>query len=698
MKKALPAVLLAACLSLAFLPLSAQRAEDPPGLLDDAVLRAIIYEASGELAFQNEVFLSGVNRNRKADEYRQGYFETAFLRDRLREYGLDEAEIIDLPTRGKTTWDAVSAELWLLEPGVEKLADLKEVPACLVQGSSSTDTRAELVYVGPGNREEYYQGKDVKGKIVLVAGPPEGARRIAVEKLGAAGIIAWSSSHPEYDRDQVGWNSIRVEEKDKPTFAFMVSERQGEFLRGQLERGRKLVVRAAAETQRIEGFKEQMVSGLIRGTKHPEQELVFVAHLYEGLAKQGANDNISGCTAILETARVLKKLSAEGRIPPLERSIRFLFVPEISGSIAYLNLYPDIRKRMFAGINLDMVGEGIVKNLAKFHLIQTPLSLPSCLNDVLASIIEWMGRSQEMAQEAGWNYGAILAPTGTRDPFYYSLDPYSSGSDHMAFVDGSVRIPCVFMNVWPDQWYHTNQDTTDKSDPTQFKRTVVITSAAASFLSSAGPEDAERMLVETAARGLRRLAAVRSAAENYLMSADARTINAMRGEAVILLEQGVLREKEALAGTVFYARGDREVERLAASKRKALDAQALVWLGELGDVYGLRCRRLGVAPAGPSRPSPDELKLGRLIPVRTAALTDMEVLWTMRDRFRQAGYEPTPAIMEAEWELMNFIDGKRSLLDVRNAASAEYGPLDLKEIEKWFEACRKVGLLEARKR
>ncbi len=697
MKKALPVMFLAMCLSVSSLPLASQSQEEPVSLLDEALLRAVIFEASGELAFQNEIFLSGVNRNRKADEYRRGYFETAFLLDKLREYGVDEAEIINLPTREKTTWDAVSAELWIVEPGIEKICDLKEVPACLAQGSSSTDTKAEIVYVGPGNSDDYYKGRDVKGKIVLVAGPPDQARRIAVEKFGAAGMIAWSSSHPEYDRDQVGWNSIRVGEKEKPTFAFMVSRRMGEFLRDGLERGRKYVVRAVAETEQIGGFKEQMVSGIIRGVKYPDQELVFVAHLYEGLAKQGSNDNISGCTAILETARVLKKLTAEGKLPPLQRSVRFLFVPEISGSSAYLKLNPAIRKRMFACINLDMVGEGLVKNLSRFRLIQTPWSLPTYMNDVMASFVEWMGKSQEAAQETGWEYGNILAPTGSRDPFYYSIDPYSGGSDHMVFDDGGIRIPCAYLNVWPDQWYHTNLDTVDKSDPTEFKRTVVITSAAAAFLAGAGPDEAEKVLGETAFRGLQRLAMDRGTAEKYMKAADGKLLNELHKEAVNLLKQAVLREKEALASAAFFAMGDREIDRLIASRRKALDAQASIWLAELEDFYGLRCRRLGVKPEKPGV-SPDEARLERLIPVRSERMSDIESMWRLREELRKMNYQPTPSIMMADWEMRNFIDGRRSILDIRNAASAEFGPLDIKEVEQWFEAYRKVGLLDIRER
>src|SRR4030042_1252586 len=159
------------------------RPSGPETVLPTAVLQHIINEASGDLAFQNEVVLTAVNRNRLPQEYGSTYFETDFILKKLREYGLEDSEIIDLPTRSEKTWDAESAELWVTKPELFKIADLREAPASLCSGSVTTDTTAGLVYVGPGTQETDYQGKEVKGKIVLVNGRPEMARRLAVEKF-----------------------------------------------------------------------------------------------------------------------------------------------------------------------------------------------------------------------------------------------------------------------------------------------------------------------------------------------------------------------------------------------------------------------------------------------------------------------------------------------------------------------------------
>ncbi len=689
-------ILMIVMLAAGLLPTRAQ--DGPPRtLLAPDVLRAIVNEASGELALQNEIYIAGVNRNRKAEEYQKGYFETAFILDRLREYGIDDAAILDLPVGGKTTWDAEAAELWIVQPELRKIADLKEVPACLCSGSASGDTTGELVYVGPGNREEFYKDKKVEGKILLVNGSPAMARRLGVEKFGAAGLIGWSSSHPEFDRDEVGWSGLRLEEKDKPTFGFMVSQRQGQDLRDALERGQKIVVRAVVKTQQVPNYRDQMTVGLIKGTQYPDEELVFTAHLFEGWAKQGANDNISGCTAILETARVLRKLVNDGKIPPLKRSVRFLFVPEISGTAAYLEKYPDITKKMFADINLDMVGEGLIKNLSYMRLHQTPWSLPTYLNDVMASSYEWMGDSQKAAQEANWRTGGVLAPTGSRDPFYYQIEDYSGGSDHDVFIDGSIRIPAVLMIVWPDQWYHTSGDTVDKSDATQFKRVVAISTAAAVFLANAGPAEAERIMGEVASRQMGRLGRDKAKAERLLAAGDAKTIQVQAKEARVVISQAFLREKAALTSARFFVKGDRGAEAGLQGRLAVLDGLRTIYVKGLDDLYASRCLGLNVKPEK-AAPTADEIRCGRLVPVRTKKMGGMIQMWEMRGEFQKLKYEPPMPIMMAEMELRNFIDNKRSILDIRDAASAEFEPISLKDVEEWVNVQAKLGLVEIKKR
>jgi len=668
---------------------SAQPAEGiPKTLLPIPLLQEIIHEASGDLAFQNEMALAGVYRNRLPEEYLKGYFEPEFILKKLFEYGIKDARIIDLPTRSPLTWDAEIGELWIVSPTKRKIADLKEVPASLCSGSATLDLTGGLVYVGPGNRDSFYEGKDVKGKFVLVNGSPGAAQRIAVEKLGAIGVVAYGASHPEFDPDEVGWSSISGAEGMKKTLGFMISTRQGNDLRDMLERGSKIEVRGVAKTQMIP-FKDQMVEAVIKGAAYPEEELVFTAHLFEGVTKQGANDNISGCVSILETARVLRKLMDDGKIPPLKRTVRFLFVPEISGTSAYLRLYPDIARRFFANINQDMVGEGLIKNQSVFELIQSPASIPSYLNDVVRAYYEWVGTTQRN-DEGKEAYLPIWSPNGSRDPFYYVIDPYSGGSDHVVFVGSGLAIPAVMLIVWPDQWYHTNRDTVDKADPTQLKRVVFIGAAAAITLAGAGPAEVEKMTLEVALRGYERIGRAKARAVELLLGAAKDKLADTSKDAANVVNQAILRQADILNSLRFFIRGDAALDHLLRVQVKAVDDMRVPADNELAQIYQARCRKEGLVPVRLALTA-EEIRVGKLLPVRT---DKMKIPFDAQDfaaKRREKKDLPAYQLGQAETAIRNLLDGKRNVLQLRNAAAAEYPGVSLQNVENYVLTLEKMG-------
>lgn len=686
------------CLAMSTGLVLAQRDNRPPEtLLPAAVIDALINEVSGDVALQNEILLTAVNRNRLPEEYVKGYYECDYILKKLQEYGITDSRVIDLPTRAQTTWDAEMGELWLVEPELRKIADLREIAASLCSGSASTDTTAELVYVGLGNTETYYQGKDVKGKILLTSGSAEMVRRIGVEKHEALGVVSFTSTHPEFDRDEVQFGSIRPGDKDKPAFGFMLSSRRGSELREMLERGFKVKVRAVCMTQQVP-YKEQMVEAVIKGAEMPAEELIFSGHLFEGFAKQGSNDDASGCVAILETARTLRALVDQGKIPPLKRSVRFIFVPEISGTIAYVAKYPEIAERFFASINEDMVGEGLIKNNAYFVMKRTPHALASCLNDVVQALIEWIGETQKQTIEHGDMRKPIVSPTGTRDPFYYSIDEYFGGSDHLVFNDSGVQVPSVMLNIWPDMWYHTSGDTPDKSDSTQLKRAAFLGAAAAVFLANAGSAEAEKMLGETMALGERRLAAEERWAAAMIIGAKPEKLHEAYKEALNVINQSIKREGETLASIGYFIRGDEALKAHAAAAHKNLESLKPGLIGQLDEAYRFACLKAKVKPRKPML-SKDEVRLAGVVPVRTPK---MKGFFSSSDFYEKAkdikGGVPTFTSSMAEGEVRNFIDGKRSILDIRNAVSAEFEPVPLESVERLINALKTTGFVEFKKK
>ena len=125
--------------------------------------RAIGEEVSGSMALRTVRALSQHHRMRGSTGYRAA---AESIRDRLREYGLQNVEIISLPAdgrifygtqRSRPGWNASFAELWEQRRDGERwvdairIASWAEQPISLAQDSVSGRAEAELVDVGAGH-------------------------------------------------------------------------------------------------------------------------------------------------------------------------------------------------------------------------------------------------------------------------------------------------------------------------------------------------------------------------------------------------------------------------------------------------------------------------------------------------------------------------------------------------------------------
>jgi hypothetical protein len=50
-----------------------------------------------------------------------------------------------------------------------------------------------------------------------------------------------------------------------------------------------------------------------------------------------------------------------------------------------------------------------------------------------------------------------------------------------------------------------------------------------------------------------------------------------------------------------------------------------------------------------------------------------------------------PNVDDVQYELSNFVDGRRSISDIRDAVSAEFGPLPLPSVTDYFDRLAKLG-------
>jgi aminopeptidase YwaD len=174
-----------------------------------------------------------------------------------------------------------------------------------------------------------------------------------------------------------------------PGFGWSIAPRVGRELAALLSQGRKVTLRSLVAAETAPGEME-LVHAVIPGDGSSGQEVMMSAHLYEGYIKQGANDDNSGCALTLEIGRTLNRLVHEGKLPHPKRTIHFLWVPEIMGTMAWLQKHPEVKAKLIADLNFDMEGLGLRLGYSSWMLVRTPDSLPSYLNDLCANILEFV--------------------------------------------------------------------------------------------------------------------------------------------------------------------------------------------------------------------------------------------------------------------------------------------------------------------
>ncbi len=465
-----------------------------PASLSDAETAAIAGEVNGDIAKRNLEGVVQFHRQRGSRGYRSA---AELMVERARAYGLANVEILRFPADGKIfygtqrsrmAWDADKGELSEVADGKETVvASIASMPVALAQDSESAEVVADLVDVGNGTTEADYAGKDVRGKIVLVARQPEAAQDLAIGRFGAVGMVsyapnqttAWSGDNQE----QVRWGHLQSFSAH-PTFAFMVSQGAGKAYKARLAAGDKIRLHASVQAGQHPGNYE-IVTATIPGAAPAleDQEIAFSCHLDH--QKPGANDNASGCVGILEVARTLQALIDSGSIARPARTIRFLWPPEIEGTTTLLNARPDLARRIKAVIHMDMVGGG-PQTQAVFHVTRGPASLPSPIHDLAWSMAQWVNDQSYRYAAAGTSAYPMVASTGGKSPLRAEASPYEMGSDHDVYQDASFGIPAIYLNDWPDRYIHTNLDTPDNIDATKLQRVAFIGAASGYVLARDG--------------------------------------------------------------------------------------------------------------------------------------------------------------------------------------------------------------------
>jgi hypothetical protein len=587
-------------------------------LLPERVMDQIIGEASGETAMTHIIEMGAYNHDRPASEYSGNFFETDYVISKLREYGLEDIIINRYP--GGTYWDGISGELWEVSPGLSKLADYRDLTAMLASGSTDTDVEAELVWVGEGSEEEIIEA-GVEGKIVLSSGSPRTVHANAVGN-GALGVVSFNSPRPlEVDLAIPITGISGRGSADDLTFGFFLPPREGHILRDRLLRGEKIRVHATVESQMLD-YQLEVPECVIRGTNPAAGEIILTAHLFEGYVKQGANDNISGSAAILEVARMLKSMIDDGIIERPERSIRFIWIPEFSGTIPWVQEHMDLMGKTLCNINLDMVGLKLADSKSFLCLQRTTYGNAHYINDVMENYYEYVGitnREGLAISGRGGYLKRIVAPSGSDDPFYFKIDDHYGSSDHEVFNDPAVGVPGVMMITWPDLYYHTSQDRADKCDATQMKRVCVITAASAYTIAGADAGMALKIGNEISGNASERIGAQLRRATDLLDRTDRESFASAYLQAYRYIQAATENEKATLRS--ISELGISENHEYISAQMESIDASGQAMLRSFSSYADQKAAAIGLKPLKYSL-SKEEASASKMIPVKTTKLAE----------------------------------------------------------------------------
>ncbi len=359
-------------------------------------------KTSGEKALEHIKYLASdefKGRRTGTPEYQKA---AEYVEQKMREYGLrpgagEDKYLQDVPYKNYHYFTQ-PIRLEMTSPGRHEFLAGRDRDYTPVRGSGNGTVKGELVFAGFGIVSERlnwndYENLDVKGKIVLIIpdapksmqsefnrkeSSTENKITTAVEK-GAVGIVFMNTPPVQYRNYNVYIKKgvcpdgfpVVMANKTCLDYFFYSANSSWRFLVSKIIREKKphtteLNVTVEMEVNQVhEDLNSPNVIGIIPGTDPvlKNEYLILGAHLdhigvgVDGFINNGADDNASGVSVVLEVARVLM----ENGFKPRRTLVFTTWSGEEGwggGALYYTNnpVYPLEKTALY--MNMDMVGNG----------------------------------------------------------------------------------------------------------------------------------------------------------------------------------------------------------------------------------------------------------------------------------------------------------------------------------------------------
>ncbi len=153
------------------------------------------------------------------------------------------------------------------------------------------------------------------------------------------------------------------------------------------------------------------------------------------------------------------------------------------------------------------------------------------------------------------------------------------------------------------------------------------------------------------------------------------------------------REESVLNSLLRLVPGEKNLESSIGQKIENLRVQAEQARKSLRSSYNALCSKRRLKP-GSTALTPEEVEADRLIPRRNPTFPGPFADDYLALKLDGKGRDALRRLPDqADFEIGAFIDGRRSLLEVRNAVSAELGPVKLVDLIDYVRALESAGLI-----
>jgi aminopeptidase-like protein len=235
-------------------------------------------------------------------------------------------------------------------------------------------------------------------------------------------LLSWDELEPHlYYNEQRPWATPWIFKYYQRDWGFCLPKDTFDQLDRDIQY--RAVIRVEFQTDPDEGFR--VSDAVIHPEGGPAQsgELLISSHLCHPMQ---ANDDLAGTVTAIEVARRL----VENPLPPGSMSVRFCFGPETIGTIAYLAHHEDLISNLKGGIFVEMTGNR--QPIAWHHSRQH--------NHLVDRITAYVLHDAESVE---------------RD---FAAHP---ANDERVINGPGVNVPCISINRWPYDEYHTTDDNLD---------------------------------------------------------------------------------------------------------------------------------------------------------------------------------------------------------------------------------------------